>query len=413
MDQVMSSGSNFLLMFLIAQRVPTDQFGIFVILYGLLTVALAVTRSAVGVPLGMDLPRASRAQRSSLVSEAGTLAVLIGIVTAIALGVFSLVLSQASLRSVGLLLAAACPVIALQDVWRFAAIADGRPQLALLADTVWAVLALSALSWGASTHQLSAMQSVSIWVVGALLAAIVLVLARVAKRPCTPKHLYRLLVEDRRRHLAIDAVVASFAPVLVASGVALVAGPDVTGATRGAAAVMSPLNVLIAAIPLTVIPEAARRTGSAAISFVAKVSMGLVALAAMWGILVYFAPSPVGRALLGPTWAVSIPLVPVTALEYAALAAWSGATTLLRVQGRTRVALKIRIAHAGGSLSGALVAASALGRPIAVSTTLAVIAVAIAAVAWSAATARADAAPGPRNIRRQETSTSRPDPGGA
>jgi hypothetical protein len=101
--------------------------------------------------------------------------------------------------------------------------------------------------------------------------------------------------------------------------------------------------------------------------------MSLLALAV--GSIGLWLPPAIGASVLGATWTVAAPLLPITGTEYAALAWVSVMYTALRSQGRSHALLKTRIFHAGISLTLAVGAAAVWREAVWVAVALAVAAI--------------------------------------
>jgi O-antigen/teichoic acid export membrane protein len=385
LDQVFSSGSNFVLVILVARASDTAQFGVFTIAYGVITFALALSRSAVGVPLGTDLPTATRPEAQRLLGHATSAALVVGAGTGLAVMVIGLVTGIGEpMRSTMFLFAVACPVIVLQDVWRFCCVASGRPGQALASDGLWFLVGFGALVWTVATeHGLDTRHAGAVWLLGGVLALLSLSRCAVASLPRWKGFVGSVLLERRRLHLSSDAALSALTPLTVALGVAALASAQTVGALRGASTLMSPINVTVAAVQLGAIAEVSRRHPATAARMMRQLTTLLCLGTLLWGVVVVGLPSAWGRSLLGETWAPAHHVLPFTVVEYVGISIWTGAMSLLRARHRTGEALRLRVVYATTSIVAAPVVALATKEAAPVALTLAIVAVLLGLLSWA------------------------------
>lgn len=341
-DQVCSSAANWLLLVLVARAVDVAQFGVFAAMFGLLALGLAIQRAALGVPLGTD---SASPPSVSLKTQVGSgSAVAIGLGTAVGLltcgGAYAFSDDPLPL----LILAIASPWAVTQDYWRFAGMALARPGIVLTSDAIWLGCLVMPLGVGLATD-LSIDSSVYVgsWLIGAILATLAFTLTSMDIRP-RMFGLRSLLRERRRWHLAGDGLLAAATPILVSVVVGTTVAASALGALRGAATLLSPVNVLIATVPLAVLPAAAKRR-EGEVHLVITVTAALLAFVLVCGFTLWLLPASWGHMLLGDTWDTARPLVPIVALEFAGVALWNGALTVLRLRRGERRALKLRVGY--------------------------------------------------------------------
>jgi hypothetical protein len=127
---------------------------------------------------------------------------------------------------------------------------------------------------------------------------------------------------------------------------------------------MGPLSILLASMTLVVVPEFRRLPGTTPAEYwrpMRRVAMVMCAVPVAAGVLSVFVPDSWGESLLGPTWFVTQPLLPITAIEYVALT-WSySADTILKAQGKSRAVLSLQVVHSALITGFASVAAIAIG----------------------------------------------------
>lgn len=384
-DQALSSASNFLLVILVARLLTTSEFGTFAVGFSCLAVGLGLSRANLGVPLSVDLPHQTD---HGVVDEAIGRSIAVALVTGAVIGVVVgglglLAGDGTTLRATLLVLACASPFLVVQDVARFVAVAQATPGKALVSDLVWVCTGLIVLGLSAVTHRIGALTAAGGWVLGGMFA-----LGTVGSCLRLPvwRGTWRWFAHDRRRrHLTVDALTAAVTPLLVVALVATVCSPATVGSLRGASTLMSPINVGIAAVGLGAVAEVTRRTQSPARRFMVMVSAGLACCSVLWGALVWLLPSDVGGFLLGPTWDSARHVLPFSTAEFVGLSVWTGAITLLRAAGRTRVSASFRVVYLVVAVLAAGTAAALFGTAQAVQGALAAAAAALAVLSWISA----------------------------
>ena len=332
-DQAASSLTNVLLLIAVAREATVSQFGTFSLAYSILAFALVLNRSAVGVPISVGVPRATPGEARLLIGR--SLAITATLATAVAT-LSVLVVTFSGLEQTTFRLAAtvatAIPIVLLQDLLRFICASNGHAFLALVSDTVWLAAAASALGVSlASNSGVSPTLQVLCWAFGALVALIVVaVRLRSGVAPILSGAL-RLLGENNRRTLGLEALTGAATPLAAAAMVVGFAGADVLAALRGALTVMGPISLLLASVPLAVNPFIGRRGLIQSRQTLRAVSASGSILLLVWGALFWWLPDRFGAAILGPTWVLASPLIPIVAVEYAFLLWWTLHVALLQV----------------------------------------------------------------------------------
>ena len=132
-DQVLSSASNALMVFVLAQVSSAGQFGIIGLLISVLAFCITFDRGALGTPLLLT----SNLTNRQIVAESNY-ALTWSLYTGGVGGFLILTLGAIFHHPwIGLAFAVALPVVLAQDVLRLTAIALGRPNLAVVADALW------------------------------------------------------------------------------------------------------------------------------------------------------------------------------------------------------------------------------------------------------------------------------------
>ena len=369
-DQGLSSASNVIMVLAVARTSGVAEFGQLALLLLLVSTALTAVRGSFGTPVLLTGGR-SESGYDREAAGALTAAVLVGLMAAVlvlACGAAMGVLLEAAV------IALALPLVLAQDMGRYSALARGDQRGAVLWDGVWTVgsVALLVTTWVAPAL-LSAPSVLAVWAALALVSGVGLLLrGRVfpllhGLRAWWNNHVGRL-------RYGIEAIIGAVTALVVVAGAAAVAGPDASAALRGAGTLLGPLSVVMAAVPLAVVPDTSRSARSAESTWGALRRIGwlLFALALTVGLIAPVLPDWLGAAMLGDTWAVASPLLPITALEYAGLAWVSVTYTLMRALGRSSALLRARCLHSALSLTLALTAAVLWQSAIAVAWGLAV-----------------------------------------
>ncbi len=372
-DQVLASACSYSLVMLVARASSPHDFGVFLITFGTVTVTTAVGRSAFGAILGMDLARADAASARDLETRSTAAVLGLGVAVGLLLAVLGLVVGGAIEPAI-LVVASVLPLVLLQDLARFGLVAKARPGRALLADALWlspslVLIVVDLLRGGATAPGWAAL----VWASGLVASLLLLESQGALHRPAFTGLVPWLTYDRRRVHLGADAAMAGLAPVGNGILAAAVSGASATATVRGAAAVFAPLATLALAMSLGAVPEAKRRRPETALRFLLGLTAALVALSAVWGLLLLVMPDSWGEAILGRTWELAKPILPLLALEYLGLGMWTGATAMLRYSDATRTALRMRLVYAPASLVLPVVALGFLGGVTAFAATLAVL----------------------------------------
>lgn len=344
-DQALSSATNFGLGILVARSFSPSDFGAFALVFSCYLFLVGSSRALVSEPL---LVRHSAEGDPDL---AGAMARSTGTALALSLcaGLVVLVVGAAlsgPARLPLIALSVALPGLLLQDAWRYAFFASGRPAAAAANDALWAVLQLSIVGLLLASGDTSVAVLVVAWGASATVCALLgCVQAGVRPRPLAAR---RWLVSHRDlapRFLG-EFVAVGGALQAVLWAVAFAGGAAAAGALRGGQLLVGPLTVLIAAAPAAAIPEGVRlhrRSPPTVMRMLAVLSGGLSCAAMLWGAALLLLPESVGRALLGASWPAARPLLLPLALATVAVGASTGAIVGLRVLASAARSLRVRL----------------------------------------------------------------------
>ena len=334
-DQVLSSGTNFLAVVIVARSATPEEFGLFSLFLVTFFVATGFNRAvphAVAMTMEWDDERA-RSGYFFLPPMA------IGVVASAAL-VLTFALLDGAWVPVALLL---LPLL-LQDAVRMHAFAVQRPELALLSDAVWLVVMV-----GGFVLSSSAVGAAAAWGAGAVVGLLVTrpwrIRLRFQRRPVGPS------VVSAALEFATLSGIGYLTPLLASPIIGVVG----VAALQGANVIRGPLILLIQGLmvhrmagppvlPGTSIREAARLSG-------ATLAVTLACVPPL-----YLLRDAYGPRLLGATWPEVEPLVVPALLGMVLGSVAFGPATVVRKMGRFGLSAKVQ-----GALSPAFVVLPLIG----------------------------------------------------
>jgi O-antigen/teichoic acid export membrane protein len=360
-DQVLSSGTQFLLIVLVARRADPTTFGavsVALLIHGFL---LGIVRAAIAeVVLLRCQARPSESRREARVGLFLTMAA--GGIAGIGL----LCVGLAVGGEVGgylELVALAAPAVYAQDVLRYVAYGTGRIGLALAVDGIWMVLqvlvSLVLIGAGQATPSLLILAWIAGAVAGASAGALFL---RVSPRPVA---LGRWWAQERAR---AGGFVTDF---LVANGLmqgsfillSVLLPLDEFAGLRAAFLCLSPLANLLAGVrTLTLAQLAGLRARPARARWRAiQVALALAWVGAIYAIGLVLLPDRWGSELFGETWDEAVGLVGLLAVGELIRLGSFAAIDLIKVLGSPMDLVRTRVVTSAGVVTGLLVGAMAAG----------------------------------------------------
>ena len=364
-DQAFSSLTNFALGVAVARVVSPEDFGAFSIAFATFTVSLGLVQAITSDVVTVRLSAGSESEwREGTASATGT-AIVIGILTGLACTIFGLVVSGSLGRAV-LLLGPAMPGLLLQDTWRYAFFALGKPAWAFTNDLLWAIVLfplLGALVW---TGRGSMAWFMFAWEASALAAAVYgIQQSGIIPRPMRARRWWA----DQRDF--IFPFLGEFAALRASNqiatyAIAAIGGLAAAGAIRGAFILLNPLNVFLMGFRNVVVPEGVRlvrRSSKSLRSRSAMLSSALACIALGWGAVVLLLPDSVGTALLGPTWQAAQPVILPLSITTAGLGLTTGATVAVRSLAAIRRSLRTRLIVAVLKVVASIAGAAVGGAP--------------------------------------------------
>src|SRR3954451_16213609 len=329
LDQALSSVSNLLAVVLVGKVSTADEFGRFSLAYAVLTVVVTLNRAYLANRVSLS-PSNAAAERATATS--------VGAVLCLAPAVVTVVWVVARLSGGGgplvLLVALATPVVCIQDLLRFGAVATHRPGVALVSDGLWTAIMAIVLVVG--LHPAPA-QAVAIWAAGALVAGLV-ALGSLGVRPRLVEGWAALWQHDPvGRSLLFGKVLTTSASLIALSSCAAIIGAAAAGSLRGASTLLGPLNAMFSLVGLTLTPVLVRRSRTGDLRACGAVAVFLLTVVLCWGgTLLLLVPQHLGVQLLGASWAGARHVLPITVVEYCSISMTSSLLLAARLRGNAR-----------------------------------------------------------------------------
>ena len=362
-DQAASSITNFALTYIVLRSVSLADFGSFTVAYASYLLAVSVVRSLIGEPFmirhGLDDDR----DRRSAVKAATGAALGIGLLCGLAAGLMSFAFTGV-LRASLLILAALLPLLLLQDVWRFAFFAVGRPWMAFYNDLSWGVVQLSlvGLALGAGSRNVALF--VAIWGGSGAFAGVLGVFQSRVLPDMRGTLAFLLSHRDLGIRFLGEFVVDRGASQATLLMIGSISGLAALGALNGARVLLGPINVVYLGSVAFGVPEAIRLRTRSPDRFASAIRTSAVILAGsalMLGLALLALPMGFGKRIVPEGWeAVHGLLVPVTLLvagEGSRRAYYVG----LRALGSARSSLKAQMLVAPVVVIGGVVGAGLWG----------------------------------------------------
>jgi O-antigen/teichoic acid export membrane protein len=354
-DQGVSSLGNFAFSILLAKALSPNDFGAFTIAWvtygmilnasrGLATDALVVRFSHTDTASWREAVRASSGTALAVGVAAGVLCVGAGLVLPDPVGTGILVL--------GLVL----PGLLLQDAWRFASFAAGRPALAFVNDLVWGVLQTAAAAALLVTGQATVgTASLAFGGTAAVAALVGWFQLRVAPHVGKVRHWY-VTQRSLSVRYAIENTSISGARQLRMSLLGVVAGLAAVGQVRAAEILMGPFMVILMGVAQVAVPEGVRvlqRSPHRLLRFSLLLGSVQALAACTWGVLMFLlVPRGLGELLLGDLWVGAYALLLPVLVNMAVGCFENGAQTGVRALGASRHSLAAQLSNAALYLVG-------------------------------------------------------------
>lgn len=352
-DQAVSSLTNVIAVLVVARQLDAASFGSFSLTYVVLTLFLGVGRAFFGLPLSLSA-RAGGASSRRLFEQA--LAALLAAALPISLVVFGVgsTLSgswHGSQSAAIIAVAVATPLVLLQDVARYYALAIGRAGTALLADAVWFVGVVGLFI--TPLHSLALFS----WWIGAILASLVIFTVSFHPKPEWEAAVQALRPERGLRTNVSGTVILSNITSLSVNGLASSRyGLELVGGLRGASTLFGPVNTLITFLDFAVLPRLVRRPEASARRLLLATFAATVASTVLWVVVLLNIPDAWGVWLLGETWRTASSIFHITAVEYVLLVCAAILSLILKTRNAGRSLLVSKVISSAAIIVGVAVA---------------------------------------------------------
>lgn len=346
-DQVVSSATNAALSFLVAREVSPSQFGAFAFAFVAFMYAVGVSRALVSDPLIVRFSGVKRSRQKRAIADSAGSAVLVGLAAgaiSAALGLMVGDLTGKLLVVLGLLL----PGLLLQDHWRQAFFASGRPRSAFVNDALWAVLQLGGVVALIQNDSGGTVAYLAVWGLSACLAAVIGmwqadVLPRVTAGVAWIRD-HRDIGLRFTWGFLINQGAFNTAFVIVGG----IAGIAAVGAMRAAQVLMGPIRVIFSSIGSFALPLLSRRAsgGEPVTRQALAVSASAATVTLAWTGLLLLMSDGVGETLLGATWESAQQVISIFGLQLTAIGVSLGAAMGLKSMAKARLTLRLAIVQA-------------------------------------------------------------------
>jgi len=301
-DQAISTGSNFVLLFLIARSVSAAEFGAFASGYALYMLAVGLQRasgnSVLTIMNALNPAELQNNARDNSAYAVGHGVMFSGICLTVAL------LTHQSARSALVVLALAFPLLMLQDSIRGLFFAQRRPHLAAMNDAIWAVVQFGALAAVLAIASRPPMWLlVATWAGGGVIAAMAgLVQARLIPSRQLP-HTWLMSHGRLTGPLSTNYVLAVLPAQAIYLLLPAVSDLEQVGILRAAYLPFGPLGALHISVYSLLLTDAVHARNEASVRRLSlRVSCALAAIAAAWGVIILLLPASLGHLLMGATW---------------------------------------------------------------------------------------------------------------
>jgi O-antigen/teichoic acid export membrane protein len=342
-DQALSSLSNLLLSILVARAVDAEDFGAFTISFAVYSVVVLLARALLGQPLGIRYADADeRGSRVAAGSSTGAAAVVGIVLAGLVCGVAWLI--GGHLGVVLAVMAAFLPGLLVQDVWRLAFFAQGRPQLAALIDALWSALLAVGVVLLVLARVHHAAPYVLAWGAAATLAAVVGGLRGRAAPQVADAWTWVRSHWTMTRFLLFEQMLTQGAyqgSLMLIGGVGSLSA---VASLRGAQVALGPVAALSVSAMAFAVPELARRswlTAAQRLRIALVSGTALAVLGVLWGVVVLLLPASIGEEFLGDSWSGVRTVLLASLVGQVASLFTSGASYVVYSRGATAAAFVV------------------------------------------------------------------------
>jgi len=351
-DQIFSSGTNFIPSLVLARLLGPQSYGTFSLAFLAWFLALSVIRSALMQPYTLAASPLEQPEWRELTSRASGIVLAAGLATTVVFALVGLIVGISSelgrcLGAIALL----APGLALQEFWRAASFASRRARTAAANDFYWAVGQTLAFIVVLLTTRITAAESLIAWGAGAWFAA-ALGLRQLSVTPCIDRDSLSLARQWLRVGMWFTGAIVSFSAGLlgVAAIVTVEAGNHGLGLFRMVQGnLFGPVQLVLIAVQGVFLPHmvrAIRSDHTRGLGAALRFSMGIAATVAVYGIVLKLVAPVLLTHVFGRGFAPAVALVLPMLIAFTIDAAGEGAAVLLRADARGRSLLISQLASA-------------------------------------------------------------------
>lgn len=337
-DQALSSASNVAITVVAARALDPESFGSFAVAFATYLVATGLARALVTEPLLLQEREEAQARGRAACGGMALVGAAAGIACVGAGGVFG-GRTGAALAVLG----AALPVLLLQDAYRYAAFAARRPARALASDATWVAGVIVAAAGLAAVDDPQPALFMAAWAGAGAMATVVGALGA-GYPPGGGGARWIRQQSGLGGPFTIEFLAGSGGIHAGLWLLGVVSGLPAAGALRVALTVFGPINVIYVGLYVVLVPEGADLGRSPELRrLMARVSWGLVGVAAAWTVLTLAIPQGAGEELFGETWSSARPVLLPVGAAMGAGGLMAGAIAGLRALGEARASLRVRL----------------------------------------------------------------------
>lgn len=344
LDQVVSSGSNFLATIIAAMLLSAENFGAFALAMAVALVVVFLARGLAGDPLATAHAADSPDELRAAARMAATTTLFVTSACSVVTAVVGLAIGGVA-GPVLVALAVLLPGLAIQDLLRFVLIIGGHAKRAFFNDFFWLVVQVPLMALAGTTDSGAVVMLLAWGIAGNLAALLGFWQTRTplgwpgAIRPWLVRHrsLWPFFVLDNLVYQAINLVLVIV--ISLASTLAEVGG------FRAAMTVYAPLAIIGRGVVGVAVPELARRRDDplAVRRLGLLIAWALTPLAVIGAVVTQFIPDDVGASILGDSWAMAEPLLLLAGAVTAVSLFTVGTVAGIRALGAGREGLTARI----------------------------------------------------------------------
>ncbi|MCX6466639.1 MAG: hypothetical protein NTW05_24080, partial [Pseudonocardiales bacterium] len=355
-DQMVSSLTNAVLSFMVANAVDAESFGGFSVAFTVFALIIGAARALATSPLNIRFSDVDEAEQKRAASFATGTSLLLGFVVGIGCVVAGLFLSGPTSQAL-IVMGIVLPAVVVQDSYRFVFFSRQTPAKAALNDSFWALLQLGAVGVMLFTGVSAVGPLVLAW--GLSGAAAVLLAVRQSASVPSPRSTLAWLKEQSNltRYLFASWATQQGSSQGAYLVIAAVGSVVANGALRGAQILLGPTSIISSAAMTFSIPEFSRRrtqfTTSRQWLLSAVAVSGVVSfLGLCWGSIFLLMPDSVGAFLLNETWPATRELLFAAVVAQVLACATIGPVVMLYAIDRASATLRIQLVLGAATFLG-------------------------------------------------------------